>query len=67
MKYEKDIDKTEFILELDSFTQRVIRLEENKLIDARSNDILNLILKNGLKDAYSNIHAQPIMYFLLRP
>ncbi|KAL4126085.1 hypothetical protein QTP88_010314 [Uroleucon formosanum] len=56
IKYEKDIDKIEFILELDSFTQHVFQLE-NKLIDARSDEILSFILKNGLQDAYPNIYT----------
>lgn len=54
IKYEKDIDKNEFILELDSFTQHAIQLD-NKLINARSHEILNFILKNGLQEAYPNI------------
>jgi len=54
IKYEKDIDKNELILELDSFTQHAIQLD-NKLIDARPHEILNFILKNGLQEAYPNI------------
>jgi len=54
IKYEKDIDKNELILELDSFTQHAIQLD-NKLIDARSHEILNFILKNSLQEAYPNI------------
>jgi len=49
-KYEKDIDKNELILELDSFTQHAFQLD-NKIIDARSHEILNCILKNGLQEA----------------
>jgi hypothetical protein len=39
---------------LDSFTQHVIQLD-SKLINTRSHEIINFILKNGLQDAYPNI------------
>ncbi|KAF0710596.1 Uncharacterized protein FWK35_00036342, partial [Aphis craccivora] len=63
-KYENDLDKIEFISELESFKEHVYNIDDD-LKRATFFEMLNFIYKNKLQEAYPNISVAYQIYLTM--
>ncbi|XP_060855087.1 uncharacterized protein LOC132932790 [Metopolophium dirhodum] len=63
-KYENDLNKIEFISELESFKEHVYNIDDD-LKRATFFEMLNFIYKNKLQDAYPNISVAYQIYLTM--